>query len=56
MIEGPVEFVMGTPPTDTDRSPWETPHLVVIPRRFAIATKEVTGEQYERFGKIDARS
>ena len=27
----------------------ETPHRVVIPRRFAIAAKEVTVEQYQRF-------
>ena len=32
----------------------ETPRRVVIPRRFAIAAKEVTVEQYQRFVKTNA--
>ena len=37
LIEGPVEFRMGSPPDEPDRDPDETPHHRVIPRRFAIA-------------------
>ena len=42
VIAGPVEFVMGSPQTDPDRHDDETPHHQVIPRRFAIAAKEVS--------------
>ena len=48
-IEGPVEFRMGSPPIEPERDSDETPHRRSIPRRFAIAAKEVTVEQYERF-------
>ena len=54
VIEGPVEFRMGSPPTDTERiARNETPRRVVIPRRFAIADREVTVEQYQRFVKTN---
>ena len=50
MIEGPVEFRMGSPPTEPDRMHrGEIPHRLLIPRRFAIAAKEVTVEQFQRF-------
>ncbi len=50
VIEGPVEFRMGSPPTEPKRNvTLETPRRVVIPRRFAIAAKEVTVEQWLRF-------
>jgi formylglycine-generating enzyme required for sulfatase activity/tetratricopeptide (TPR) repeat protein len=49
VIEGPVEFSMGSPPTEPDRYEFETLHRERINRRFAIATKEVTVMQYERF-------
>jgi formylglycine-generating enzyme required for sulfatase activity len=49
VIEGPVEFRMGSPPNEPDRNSDETPHRRLIPRRFAIATNEVTVEQYQRF-------
>jgi formylglycine-generating enzyme required for sulfatase activity len=48
-IEGPVEFRMGSPPDEPDHDPGETPHRQVIPRRFAIAAKEVSVAQYQRF-------
>jgi formylglycine-generating enzyme required for sulfatase activity/tetratricopeptide (TPR) repeat protein len=51
LIEGPVEFRMGSPPTEPDHNPDETPHRQIIPHRFAIATKEVTVEQYQRFAR-----
>ncbi len=50
VIEGPVEFDMGSRPGEP-RSGDEILHRVQIPRRFAIATKEVTVEQYHRFVK-----
>ena len=50
LIQGPVEFAMGSPPFEPDRYPAnELPHRRVIPRRFAIAAKEVTVEEYEQF-------
>ncbi len=50
VIEGPVEFRMGSPPTEPKRNvTMETPRRLVIPRRFAIAAKEVTVEQWLRF-------
>src|SRR5271157_5909844 len=53
VIEGPVEFRMGSPPTDTERTPGnEPPRRMAIPRRFAIAAKEVTVEQFQRFLKL----
>jgi eukaryotic-like serine/threonine-protein kinase len=49
LVEGPVEFRMGSPPQEPDRYPDETAHRRLIPRRFAIAAKEVTVVQYQRF-------
>src|SRR5262249_28788229 len=51
IIEAPVEFRMGSPLTEPQRDFWERPHRRVIPRRFAIATKEVSVEQSHRFSK-----
>ncbi len=51
VIEGPLEFLMGSPPTEPDHSVDETAHRVVIPRRFAIAAKEVSKEQWQVFVK-----
>jgi eukaryotic-like serine/threonine-protein kinase len=51
LVEGPVEFRMGSSLDEPDREPDETPHRRVIPRRFAIADKEVTVEQYQRFAR-----
>ena len=48
-IEGPVEFGMGSPPDEPDHDPGETLHRLVIPRRFAIAAKEVSVAEYQRF-------
>jgi formylglycine-generating enzyme required for sulfatase activity len=59
VIEGPVEFRMGSPPSETERygdeapTSNETPRRIVIPRRFAIATREVTVEQFQRFLKLE---
>ena len=52
VIEGPVEFRMGSPPTEPDRiASNEIPHRCIIPRRFAIATQEVSVQQYQQFVK-----
>ena len=52
VIEGPVEFRMGSPTTEPDRiSGNEIPHHRIIPRRFAIAAQEVSVEQYHGFVK-----
>jgi formylglycine-generating enzyme required for sulfatase activity len=52
VIEGPVEFRMGSPPIEPDHQTDETPRRTVIARRFAIAAKEVTVEQFQRFLKL----
>jgi formylglycine-generating enzyme required for sulfatase activity len=49
LIEGPVEFRMGSPPDEPERFGNEALHQQAIPRRFAIATKEVTLAQYQEF-------
>jgi formylglycine-generating enzyme required for sulfatase activity len=52
LIEGPAEFRMGSPHSDSDRiARNEIPHRRVIPRGFAIAAEEVTVEQYQSFAK-----
>jgi formylglycine-generating enzyme required for sulfatase activity len=51
VIEGPVEFSMGSPPTEPERFSIEILHRRIIPRRFAIAAKEVTVGQYQEFVK-----
>jgi len=54
VIEGPVEFRMGSPPTELERIAGnEIPHRRIIPRRFAIATQEVSVEQYQAFQKAN---
>jgi formylglycine-generating enzyme required for sulfatase activity len=55
LVEGPVEFRMGSPPDEPDRDADETPHRRVIPRRFAVACKEVTVAQYRRFVRENPR-
>jgi formylglycine-generating enzyme required for sulfatase activity len=53
VIEGPVEFRMGSPATDTERNAgYEPLRRIGIPRRLAIATKEVTVEPFQRFLKL----
>ncbi len=52
VIDGPVEFRMGSPPTETERDDDEPLRRMVIPRRFAIAAKEATVEQFQRFLKL----
>jgi formylglycine-generating enzyme required for sulfatase activity len=52
IIEGPVEFRMGSPPTEPDRIAGnELSHRRTIPGRYALAAKEVTVEQFQGFLK-----
>jgi formylglycine-generating enzyme required for sulfatase activity len=43
------EFTMGSPLSERGRSPDEILHRVTIPRVYAIASTEVTNEQFARF-------
>jgi formylglycine-generating enzyme required for sulfatase activity len=43
------EFMMGSPESERGRSVAETQHRVRIPRTYAIASTEVTNEQFARF-------
>jgi len=49
LIEGPVDFRMGSPPTETERYSNEILHHSLIPRRFAVAVQEVTIREYRNF-------
>ena len=51
VIRGPVEFMMGAPGYEPgrDKTDTEVLHRERIPRSFAIATKEVTVGQFQRF-------
>lgn len=52
IIQGPVAFRMGSPPSEPGRYPNEqTPHQQVIARRLAIAATKVTVERYQEFVK-----
>ena len=56
VIEGPVEFHMGSPLTEPEGSQWgETPAPRIIPRAFRHCHQEVTFEQYQRFVKTHAQ-
>jgi formylglycine-generating enzyme required for sulfatase activity len=54
LIEGPVEFTMGSPPGEPDRDSGEAAHRRQIPRNFAIAVKEVSVRQYQEFLRQNA--
>jgi serine/threonine protein kinase/formylglycine-generating enzyme required for sulfatase activity len=49
VIPGPVEFSMGSPPTEKDRAGNEKQHRQRIGRTFALAATAVTKEQFLRF-------
>jgi formylglycine-generating enzyme required for sulfatase activity len=49
IVNGPVEFTMGSPASERGRTPDEVQRRVRIPRSFAIATKETTVAQFTRF-------
>jgi serine/threonine protein kinase/formylglycine-generating enzyme required for sulfatase activity len=47
--DGPMNFTMGSPASEPDRQAEETPHRMRIPRAFALATQEVTAQQFQEF-------
>jgi serine/threonine protein kinase/formylglycine-generating enzyme required for sulfatase activity len=49
LIDGPLEFLMGSPADEPGRDQDEAPHRKSIPRRFAVAAKEVSVEHYQEF-------
>ena len=49
VIPGPVEFTMGSPPSEAGHHPRELQHRDSISRTFAIASKAVTVGEYRRF-------
>ena len=51
VIPGPVEFVMGSPPTEAGRHDDEIQHKTRIGRTFAVAAKPVTVEQFRQFAE-----
>jgi formylglycine-generating enzyme required for sulfatase activity len=59
VIPGPVEFVMGSPPTEAGRVGNETQHKTWIGRTFVLSAKPVTLAEYRKFephfgiGKIE---
>jgi formylglycine-generating enzyme required for sulfatase activity len=51
VIQGPVEFLMGSPGSEPDRYSDEVWHRRRIGRSFALGTKAVTVAQFEQFRK-----
>ena len=51
VIPGPVEFVMGSPPTEAGRESRENQHKMHIGRTCALAAKSVTLAEYQRFDR-----
>jgi serine/threonine protein kinase/formylglycine-generating enzyme required for sulfatase activity len=49
VIPGPVEFVMGSPASETSRHAWERQHKRRIGRSYALANKPVTVAEFRRF-------
>jgi formylglycine-generating enzyme required for sulfatase activity len=49
VVHRPEIFRMGSPESEPDRDDDETAHDCLIPRSFAVATHEVTAEQFQRF-------
>jgi formylglycine-generating enzyme required for sulfatase activity len=48
VIRGPTDFRMGSPVYEPEREAGEEAHFRRIPRSFALATKEITFEQYRQ--------
>jgi formylglycine-generating enzyme required for sulfatase activity len=48
-VAKPIEFQMGSPDDEEGRDTDERSHLARLDRSFAIATREVTAAQFERF-------
>jgi formylglycine-generating enzyme required for sulfatase activity len=56
VIEGPAKSRMGSPATEVGRiANYESPRDVSIPRLYAVSTKEVSIEHFQRFLKTNAQ-
>jgi formylglycine-generating enzyme required for sulfatase activity len=55
VVNGPVEFLMGSPDNEPDRDSDETLHRRRINQRFALATKAITREQYQQFVRTNPK-
>ena len=54
VIDGPVEFRTGSPQSEPERvAEDEAPRSMIIPRRFSLAAREVTVEEYQRFARTN---
>jgi formylglycine-generating enzyme required for sulfatase activity len=53
VIPGPVQFSMGSPPTEDGRAPDESEHTRRIRGTFALAAKAVTVRQFRQFLKAN---
>ena len=51
IVDGPVEFMMGSPRTEPERNYFELLTKVPTPGRYAIASKEVSKKQFQAFMK-----
>lgn len=51
VFPGPVEFLMGSPAAEPSHFDSEVLHMQHIPRTFALATRKVSVEQFQRFLK-----
>jgi formylglycine-generating enzyme required for sulfatase activity len=49
VVRGPIDTIMGSPDDEPSREPIEVIHAMKIQQSYAIAMKEVTVEQYQRF-------
>jgi formylglycine-generating enzyme required for sulfatase activity len=49
LVPGPVQFEMGSPPSESSREDLERQHTRRIRRSFAVSSKQITAEQYLRF-------
>jgi formylglycine-generating enzyme required for sulfatase activity len=47
--DGAMDFTMGSPASEADQQADEIPHYKRIPRSFALATQEVTVQQFQEF-------
>ena len=56
LIDGPAEFQMGSRGIDPDHDSTEYPLRIAMPRRYALASKEVTVEEFQRFLKATNQS
>jgi len=49
LIDGPIEFQMGSPPSDPLHEEEEVFHTRRIPRRFAVGSREVSVEEFQKY-------